>query len=220
MPTSPRKRRCGSAISCSPSTTSTPSSPSTWPSPCPPVLTADQITAETVSRDGSRSVRAIQFPGAVLLHYSDLRTGALHVRAGGARAAAAALEPGRFDDADPDVEERWSGSGRHHFQDQLSIAPAVMRSFRSRIQAQDTTDAADPEPEGHRSRSFSCPCRSPSCRSFSMEDSGRAQFKSEGVLLGWSRIDDTSRLLSTSDSTSYSPSIEPSWLEPDLDDAE
>ncbi|OUV14312.1 MAG: hypothetical protein CBC46_06160, partial [Verrucomicrobiaceae bacterium TMED86] len=119
------------------------------------ITSTGSVTAETVSQDGSRSVRAIQFPGAVLLRYFDLRTGALHIRAGGARAAAAALEPGRFDDADPDTEERWSGSGRHHFQDQLPIAPAVMRSFRRRTQAQDTADAAAPEPEGRRSRSFS-----------------------------------------------------------------
>ena len=94
MPQSPRKRRRGSDTSWH---LSSPPSPSTLRSPPPPVLEAGQITAEDVSQDGSRSVGAIQFPGAVLLRYSHLGTGELHVRAGGARAAAAALEPGRFD---------------------------------------------------------------------------------------------------------------------------
>ena len=146
------------------------------------------------------------------MRYSDLGTDALHVRAGGARAAAAALEPGRFDDADPDTE-RWSGSGRHHFQDLLPIAPAVMRSFRRRTQGR----PAQAEPEGRRSQSFS------------MADSGRGQYKSppcdsQGVLLGWSQIAATSRIAATQYETQYSPSIEPSWMiepsSPDLDDAE
>ena len=101
MQPSPPKRAHGLASPWSPSTPSTPSSPSTWRSPAPSVLLPGEAVAESFSRDGSHSARSVQFPGAVILRYSDIRSGQLQLR-GGARAKGPAEPEGRFDDADPD----------------------------------------------------------------------------------------------------------------------
>ena len=101
---SPPKRARGLASPWSPSTPSTPSSPSTWRSPAPPVLLPGEAVAESLSSDGSRSVRAVQFPGAVILRYFDIRSGQLQLR-GAARAKGPAEPEDRFDDADPDPSD-------------------------------------------------------------------------------------------------------------------
>ena len=55
-------------------------SPSAWRSPEAPILQPGEVEAETRSRDGSRSVRAFQFPGAVLLRYFCLHEKNINIR--------------------------------------------------------------------------------------------------------------------------------------------